>query len=126
MPVMVSFLMDAAIVLAAAAQVAAAPPSATGTSAAAAPTRNCDARKFESSAEATVNGEIRRARIQLCAEPGDSNEKWAATLEKAAAQIAASPQVTAQSKDKLRSEFASAIAAARSGKATSSSESALR
>jgi len=78
--------------------------------------RNCDQRRFQSVAEALVDGQKKRATIQLCAKPSDTNAQWAATLEKSAAQIAASPQITAESKARLREEFAAAVTNARAGR----------
>jgi hypothetical protein len=111
----------AAAIAAAAAQVGAAapeqPPSAEELSSSRVQEAlsKCGERRFLSVAEALVDGDKRRATILLCAKTGDSDAQWAATLEKSAAQIAASPQVTDESKLRLRGEFAAAVAKARAG-----------
>src|SRR5688500_3780543 len=91
------------------------PPGGLSQSQAQQAASNCGERRFESVAEAVVDGESRRARIMLCAKPTDSAEQWAETLQKAAAQLAASETISAESKARLRGEFDLAIARARGG-----------
>ena len=73
----------------------------------------CGLRKFETEVESDNGGKLRKAKILLCAKPGDSDEQWIATLEKSARQIAASPQLSAEAKAKVAGEIQAAIAAAR-------------
>jgi len=79
----------------------------------------CGPRKFETEAASNNSGKLRKAKILLCAKPGDSDEQWIATLEKAATQIGASPQLSADAKSKVIGEIQAAISQIRSPKGAS-------
>ncbi|MEO8176857.1 MAG: hypothetical protein ABI626_09385 [Sphingomicrobium sp.] len=73
----------------------------------------CGLRKFETEVESDNGGKLRKAKILLCAKPGESDEQWIATLDKAAKQIAASPQLSAEAKAKVAGEIQAAIGVVR-------------
>ena len=69
----------------------------------------CGARKFETDVISDNQGKVRKAKILLCAKPGESDDQWIATLEKAGSQIAASPALSADAKAKVAGEIQTAI-----------------
>src|SRR5829696_2923774 len=73
----------------------------------------CGARKFETEVTSNNAGKVRKAKILLCAKAGDSDAQWIATLEKSAAQLEASPQLSAEAKSKVLGEIQAAIAQVR-------------
>ncbi len=74
----------------------------------------CGSRKFETTVNSNNKGKLRKAKILLCAKPHDSDEQWIATLEKAAAQLEASPELSADAKSKVAGEIQAAIGQVRS------------
>jgi hypothetical protein len=73
----------------------------------------CGPRKFETEVISDNQGKVRKAKILLCAKPGESDEQWIATLEKAATQIEGSPALSAAAKSKVTEEIQAAIALVR-------------
>ena len=74
----------------------------------------CGSRKFETTVNSNNKGKLRKAKILLCAKPDESDEQWIATLEKAAAQLEASPELSADAKAKVVGEIQAAIGQVRS------------
>lgn len=74
----------------------------------------CGSRKFETTVNSNNKGKLRKAKILLCAKPDESDEQWIATLEKAAAQLEASPELSADAKSKVVGEIQAAIGQVRS------------
>src|SRR5215213_5724978 len=70
----------------------------------------CGSRKFETEVVSNNAGKVRKAKILLCAKAGDSDAQWIATLEKSAAQLEASPQLSADAKSKVVGEIQAVIA----------------
>ncbi len=74
----------------------------------------CGSRKFETSAESTVDGKKRRTRIQLCSTTGESSADWAATLESALAKIEANDRLPVEARSKIAADLKVEIARVRS------------
>ena len=70
----------------------------------------CASRKFETAANSNNGGKLRRARIMLCAKPGESDEQWIATLEKAASSVVASTELSIEAKAKISGDLQREIA----------------
>jgi hypothetical protein len=79
----------------------------------------CGSRKFETEVISDNRGKARKAKILLCAKPKESDEHWIATLEKAATQIEASPELSATAKSKVIGELQAAISQVLSQKGAS-------
>lgn len=77
----------------------------------------CGERRFETTTETVIDGRTRNAKVLLCAKPTDTDEQWAQTLEKSAAQIESSDALSADAKAKLVGEVKAAIAELRKPKA---------
>lgn len=86
---------------------------------------NCGLRRFDSEVLSSNGGKLRKARILLCAKPGESDEQWIATLDKAASQIDASPQLSAEAKAKVLGEIRAAIGQIRNPKSAQASPGAI-
>jgi hypothetical protein len=86
-----------------------APEGVVSKSAAEAFIARCGSRKFETTVNSNNKGKLRKAKILLCAKPGETDEQWIATLEKAAAQLEASPELSAEAKSKVAGEIQAAI-----------------
>lgn len=70
----------------------------------------CAGRKFETAANSNNAGKLRKARIVLCAKPGETDEQWVATLEKAASSVVASTQLSIEAKAKIAGDLQKEIA----------------
>jgi hypothetical protein len=70
----------------------------------------CGTRRFESSADVEEGGHVRRAKLLLCAKPGESDAEWIATLRKAAASVDSSDRLPEDAKAKIGSELKAEIA----------------
>ena len=70
----------------------------------------CAGRKFETSANSNNAGKLRKAKLVLCAKPGDTDEMWIATLEKAASSVVASTQLSIEAKAKISGDLQTEIA----------------
>jgi hypothetical protein len=74
----------------------AAPPVATGE----APSpqvkailQNCDAHKFETTIDVTVDGTIKKSHVKLCGKEGQTDADWLRTLKDAAAKTESNPKM---------------------------------
>lgn len=76
-----------ALALAAAAPAAAAPDKGQAAAKPAqAAAQNCDARKFETTLEAMIDGKPRRSKVRICGVDGQSDADWVKTLKDAVAK----------------------------------------
>ena len=71
---------------------------------------DCNARKFETSAELEKDGEKRIVKLKLCAAKDEDEAAWLKTLEDAKAKIASHPDISADSKVKIAAELEAEIA----------------
>lgn len=69
----------------------------------------CGDRRFETSAEGMIDGEMKRRKITLCASPGDSNAQWIVKLENAVVWVKAQPGLSDPVKAKLVSDLETKI-----------------
>ena len=74
----------------------------------------CGDRRFETSADGMIDGEMKRRKITLCAAPGDSNAQWITKLENAVAWVRAQPGLSDPVKDKLIADLQTKIGQERS------------
>jgi hypothetical protein len=63
--------------------------------------QNCDAHKFETIVEATVDGLPKRSRVRLCGTEGQSDADWVRTLKDAAEKAEANTQLTKPMRDQI-------------------------
>ena len=77
----------------------------------------CGSRRFETTADVTANGKMRRTKITLCAADSDTSADWISKLEKAAAQIKAHPTFPDATKEKLQEELRAEIARVKTAQA---------
>jgi hypothetical protein len=72
--------------------------------------QNCDAHKFETIIEVTVDGQLKHSRVKLCGTEGQSDADWVRTLKDAVAKTEANlqmpPAVRTQIVTALNSEIA--------------------
>lgn len=75
---------------------------------------HCAERKFETSVETEIDGEMRRARVILCPQPEDSDIEWAATLDRAAVSVEERSELPPETKARLAAEIRAEAARIRS------------
>src|SRR5947209_1451154 len=63
--------------------------------------QNCDAHKFETIVEVTLNGQVKHSRVKLCGTEGQSDAEWIKTLEDAVAKTSASLQMPSAVRDQI-------------------------
>ena len=74
----------------------------------------CSDRRFETSAEGMIDGEMKRRRITLCAAPGDSDGQWIVKLENAVAWVKAQAGLSDPVKGKLVADLQAKISEVKS------------
>jgi hypothetical protein len=74
----------------------------------------CSDRRFETSAEGMIDGEMRRRKITLCAAPGDSDAQWIVKLENAVVWVKAQAGLSDPVKAKLVGDLTTKIGQLRS------------
>ncbi len=70
----------------------------------------CSDRKFETSAEGLIGGKMRRRKMTLCAEPGDTDAQWIKKLEDAVTWVQAQTDLSVAVKTQLVAELRKEIA----------------
>jgi hypothetical protein len=73
----------------------------------------CGPRKFETTADVTLDGKKRRKRMLLCAKDGQGAADWAGTLEQALAKIEGNADIPAEPKAKILADLKAEIAKVR-------------
>jgi hypothetical protein len=68
---------------------------------------NCDAHKFETTVDTTVDGQPHRSKVKLCGKDGQSDSDWIGTLEDAIAKLDSNKDM----QPAVREQIASAIKA---------------
>jgi len=76
---------------------------------------DCNARKFETSAELDKDGQKRIVKIKLCAAKDEDAAAWIKTLRDAKAKIAGHPEISQDSKAKITAELDTEIARIEAG-----------
>ena len=84
---------------------------------------DCNARKFETSAELEKDGQKRIVKLKLCAAKDEDTAAWVKTLEDAKVKIAGHPEISEDSKAKIISELNAEIARIGAGGEASTSPS---
>jgi hypothetical protein len=69
----------------------------------------CGSRKFESVAEFSVAGKVKRSRLALCAQDSETNAEWIAKLEKARVSVQAQSSIPESARFKLLSDLGAEI-----------------
>lgn len=127
-------LMLIAMILAAAPAVAqppskAAPPSKTGSGAPNAKLEslleNCDAHKFETTVDTTVDGQPHRSKVKLCGKEGQSDSEWIGTLEDAIAKLESNKEMAPAVREQIVNAVKAEIARLESQPEVSTSAGAL-
>lgn len=62
---------------------------------------NCDAHKFETVIEMTVNGELKHSKVKMCGMEGQSDADWLRTLNDAIEKTAGNPKMPQSIKDQI-------------------------
>ena len=62
---------------------------------------NCDAHKFETMIEVSVDGQMKRSRLRLCGTEGQSDADWARTLQDAVKKTEANAQMPKPVRDQV-------------------------
>src|SRR5689334_11650405 len=104
-----------AVALSSAAAVAApakkAPPPASGPNAAVKQLLdNCEAHKFETTVDATIDGEPHRSKVKLCGKDGQSDADWIGTLKDAIAKLDANKDMDASVRTQIETAINAEIA----------------
>jgi hypothetical protein len=63
--------------------------------------QSCDAHKFETVVQATVDGQPRESKVKLCGVEGQSNEDWVRTLKDAIQKLHANKDMAAAVRDQI-------------------------
>lgn len=63
--------------------------------------QNCDAHKFETVVEATVDGKPHKSRVKLCGNEGQSDAEWIGTLKDAIAKLRANKEIDPAVRDQI-------------------------
>jgi hypothetical protein len=71
--------------------------------------QTCDAHKFETSVETTVNGEPHRSTVKLCGVHGQSDADWVRTLRDAERKLSANQEMAPELRDKLTAAISAEI-----------------
>lgn len=71
---------------------------------------NCNARKFETTAELEKNGQRRITKLKLCSAEGEDEMSWVKSLEDAKVKIGANADISEQSRAKIVAELDAEIA----------------
>jgi hypothetical protein len=72
--------------------------------------QNCDAHKFETTVESTVNGEPHRSKVKMCGTEGQSDADWIGTLNDAIAKLEANKTMPADTRDQIVTAIRTEIA----------------
>jgi hypothetical protein len=83
--------------------------------------QNCDAHKFETIIEVTVNALPKHSRVKLCGTEGQSDADWVGTLKDAVAKTKANPNMPPAVRDQIVTAIDSEIARL-NGEATASAK----
>jgi hypothetical protein len=76
---------------------------------------NCDAHKFETFVDATVDGKPHRSKVKLCGKEGQSDAEWIGTLKDAIAKLDANTEMEAPVRDQIVTAIRAEIARLQSG-----------
>ncbi len=84
--------------------------------------QNCDAHKFETTIEVTVEGKPKKSRVKLCGTEGQSDADWIRTLKDAAEKTSANRQMPPAVRNQIVTALNGEIARLSSGEPPSSSQ----
>ena len=84
---------------------------------------NCDAHKFETTIESTVDGQPHRSKVKMCGTEGQSDADWIGTLRDAITKLQANEEMPSSTRDQIVSAIAAEIARLNGAGATSSNDS---
>lgn len=63
--------------------------------------QNCDAHKFETTVESTVDGKPHRSKLKMCGTEGQSDADWIGTLKDAIAKLESNSEMPASTRDQV-------------------------
>jgi hypothetical protein len=72
--------------------------------------QNCDAHKFETTVESTVDGKPHRSKVKMCGTEGQSDADWIGTLNDAVAKLEANKEMAADTRDQIVTAIRAEIA----------------
>lgn len=76
---------------------------------------NCDAHKFETTIQTSVDGKPRQSKVKLCGEDGQTDAEWLTTLRDALDKVDANPKMSAEVKTQIAAGLKSEIAKVEAG-----------
>jgi hypothetical protein len=72
--------------------------------------QNCDAHKFETTVESTVNGQPHRSKVKMCGNEGQSDADWIKSLQDAIAKLKANKDIAADTRNQIITAIQAEIA----------------
>lgn len=72
--------------------------------------QNCDAHKFETTVDSTVDGKPHRSKVKMCGNEGQSDADWVGTLKDAIAKLEANQEMAAATRDQIITAIKAEIA----------------
>lgn len=78
---------------------------------------NCDAHKFETIVESTVDGQPHQSKVRLCGKEGQSDSEWIGTLEDAIAKLNANTDMPVAIRSQIVTAINAEIARLKAGQA---------
>jgi hypothetical protein len=81
---------------------------------------NCDAHKFETVVESTVDGQLHQSKVRLCGKEGQSDSDWIGTLEDAIAKLNANKDMPVAIRSQIVTAITAEIARLKAGQAAGS------
>jgi len=83
--------------------------------------QNCDAHKFETIVETTVDGQPHRSKFKMCGNEGQTDAEWLVTLQDAITKLEANTEIAASTRDQIVTAIKGEIDRLQSGGAASAS-----
>jgi hypothetical protein len=87
--------------------------------------QNCDAHKFETTVESTVDGNPHRSKVKMCGKEGQSDADWIGTLKDAIAKLEANTEMPESTRNQIITAIKAEIARLEGGASASAQTSAL-
>lgn len=87
--------------------------------------QNCDAHKFETTVESTVDGKPHRSKVKMCGKDGQSDADWIGTLKDAIAKLEANTEMPESTRNQIVTAIKAEIARLEGGGSSAAQTSAL-
>ena len=87
--------------------------------------QNCDAHKFETTVESTVDGKPHRSKVKMCGKDGQSDADWIGTLKDAIAKLEANTEMPESTRNQIVTAIKAEIARLEGGGSSAAQTGAL-